>query len=79
MELVVSRCRHSQNLRKCRFKMRKTLSCLHEYRPCLSEGNATSIQDMAKVDFAVTPWQWAGHVCSVGPIDEDCGVLAVCW
>ena len=45
----------------------------------LSEGNATSIQDMAECGFAAA--QWAGRVCCqlVGPIDEDCRVWAECW
>ena len=56
VELVDSRCRYSQNLRKCRFKMRRTLSCL---LTALSEANATCIR--RSVEFAAA--QWAGRVC----------------
>ena len=47
------------DLSKCRFNLGRTL--LAPPVTALSEGNATSIQDMAECGFAAA--QWGGRVC----------------
>ena len=74
MELVDSRGRHSQNLRNAASKCRGRLVVMSPRVTALSEGNATSIQDMAECGFAAR-----ACLLSVGPIDEDCRVSAECW